>query len=198
MLMEVKELHRSEKSIVTLVIDPDTGIRYVRKELKSSHPVYQQLQSLQHHYLPKIVQLEQNQGGSVLLEEYIDGANLAAITLPEKQTVTLMEELCEVLVFLHQHGIIHRDIKPSNLLLAPDGHIRLIDFDAAREEKPVGDSDTRLLGTKGYAPPEQYGFAQTDARADIYSVGVTMKQLLGKQAEKRPYRHIPVGNPGSV
>lgn len=190
MLMEVKELHRSEKSIVTLVIDPDTGIRYVRKELKSSHPVYQQLQSLQHHYLPKIVQLEQNQDGSVLLEEYIDGANLAAITLPEKQTVTLMEELCEVLVFLHQHGIIHRDIKPSNLLLAPDGHIRLIDFDAAREEKPVGDSDTRLLGTKGYAPPEQYGFAQTDARADIYSVGVTMKQLLGKQAEKRPYRHI--------
>lgn len=52
------------------------------------------------------------------------------------------------------------------------------------------DSDTRLLGTKGYAPPEQYGFAQTDARADIYAVGVTMKQLLGKQAEKRPYRHI--------
>ena len=91
MLMEVKELHRSEKSIVTLVIDPDTGIRYVRKELKSSHPVYQQLQSLQHPYLPKIVQLEQNQDGSVLLEEYIDGANLAAITLPEKQTVTLME-----------------------------------------------------------------------------------------------------------
>ena len=190
MLMEVKELHRSEKSIVTLVIDPDTGIRYVRKELKSSHPVYQQLQSLQHPYLPKIVQLEQNQDGSVLLEEYIDGANLAAITLPEKQTVTLMEELCEVLVFLHQHGIIHRDIKPSNLLLAPDGHIRLIDFDAAREEKPVGDSDTRLLGTKGYAPPEQYGFAQTDSRADIYAAGVTMKQLLGKRAEKRPYRHI--------
>lgn len=185
MLMEVKELHRSEKSIVTLVIDPETGIRYVRKELKSSHPVYQQLQSLQHHYLPKIVQLEQNQDSSVLLEEYIDGANLAAITLPEKQTVTLMEDLCEVLVFLHQHGIIHRDIKPSNLLLAPDGHIRLIDFDAAREEKPVGDSDTRLLGTKGYAPPEQYGFAQTDSRADIYAVGVTMKQLLGKRGAVR-------------
>ena len=174
MLMEVKELHRSEKSIVTLVIDPDTGIRYVRKELKSSHPVYQQLQ---HHYLPKIVQLEQNQDSSVLLEEYIDGANLAAITLPEKQTVTLMEDLCEVLVFLHQHGIIHRDIKPSNLLLAPDGHIRLIDFDAAREEKPVGDSDTRLLGTKGYAPPEQYGFAQTDSRADIYAVGCPQTAL---------------------
>ena len=188
--MEVKELHRSEKSVVTLVIDADTGVRYVRKELRGSHPIYQQLQTLPHPYLPQILQVEQHQDGITLLEEYIDGANLAEITLPEKQVIALMEELCEVLVFLHGHGILHRDIKPSNLLLAPDGHIRLIDFDAAREEKPNGDSDTRLLGTKGYAPPEQYGFAQTDARADIYAVGVTMKQLLGKRAEKRPYRHI--------
>lgn len=190
MLMEVKELHRSEKSVVTLVIDADTGVRYVRKELRGSHPIYQQLQTLPHPYLPQILQVEQHQDGITLLEEYIDGANLAEIKLPKKQVVALMEELCEVLVFLHGHGILHRDIKPSNLLLAPDGHIRLIDFDAAREEKPNGDSDTRLLGTKGYAPPEQYGFAQTDARADIYAVGVTMKQLLGKRAEKRPYRHI--------
>lgn len=190
MLMEVKELHRSEKSVVTLVIDADTGVRYVRKELRGSHPIYQQLQTLPHPYLPQILQVEQHQDGITLLEEYIDGANLAEIKLPEKQIVALMEELCEVLVFLHGHGILHRDIKPSNLLLAPDGHIRLIDFDAAREEKPSADSDTRLLGTKGYAPPEQYGFAQTDARADIYAVGVTMKQLSGKRAEKRPYRHI--------
>ena len=190
MLMDVKELSRSEKSVVTLVIDPDTGSRYVRKVLRGPHPVYQQLQGLPHPFLPKIIQVEPKQDGVTLLEEYIDGASLAEIKLPEKQVVALMEELCEVLVFLHGHGIIHRDIKPSNLLLAPDGHIRLIDFDAAREEKPSGDSDTRLLGTKGYAPPEQYGFAQTDARADIYAVGVTMKQLLGKQGEKRPYRHI--------
>ena len=190
MLMEVKKLSRSEKSVVTLVVDRDTGSRYVRKELRGAHPVYQQMQGLPHSFLPKIIQVEPGQDGVTLLEEYIDGASLAEIKLPEKQVVALMEELCEVLVFLHGHGIIHRDIKPSNLLLAPDGHIRLIDFDAAREEKPSADSDTRLLGTKGYAPPEQYGFAQTDARADIYAVGVTMKQLLGKRAEKRPYRHI--------
>ena len=190
MLMDIKELHRSEKSVVTLVIDPDTGTRYVRKQLQGSHPVYAQLQAISHPYLPNIIQLEQQADGVTLLEEYIDGASLAEITLPEKQVIALMEELCEVLVFLHGHGILHRDIKPSNLLLAPDGHIRLIDFDAAREEKPSADSDTRLLGTKGYAPPEQYGFAQTDARADIYAVGVTMKQLLGKRAEKCPYRHI--------
>ena len=144
MLMEVKELHRSEKSVVTLVIDPDTGTRYVRKELRGSHPIYQQLQALPHPYLPQILQVDQHQDGMTLLEEYVDGANLAEIKLPEKQAVALMEELCEALVFLHSHGILHRDIKPSNLLLAADGHIRLIDFDAAREEKPNVDSDTRL------------------------------------------------------
>lgn len=190
MLIEVKELHRSEKSVVTLVIDRESGKRYVRKQLQGEHPVYAQLKTLVHPYLPKIESMEQSGGETILLEEYIEGVNLAEVTLTEKQIITLMEELCEVLAFLHGHGILHRDIKPSNLLLAPDGHIRLIDFDAAREKNPNSDSDTRLLGTKGYAPPEQYGFAQTDARADIYAVGVTMKQLLGKHAEKRLYRHI--------
>lgn len=190
MLAEVKTLQRTEKNTITLVIDSDTGTRYIRKELCGPHPIYAPLQALSHLYLPKIFHVEETRTGVVLIEGFIDGANLAEITLPEKQVMVLMEELCEALVFLHDQGILHRDIKPSNLLLAADGHIRLIDFDAAREEKPSSDSDTRLLGTKGYAPPEQYGFAQTDTRADIYAVGVTMKQLLGKRAEKRPYRHI--------
>lgn len=190
MLIEVKELHRSEKSVVTLVISEDTGKRYVRKLLRGPHPVYDRLKDLTHPFLPRIEKVEQTDDETLLLEEYIEGANLAEVTLSESQIVALMEELCEVLIFLHQRGILHRDIKPSNLLLAPDGHIRLIDFDAAREEKPEGEQDTRLLGTKGYAPPEQFGFAQTDARADIYAVGVTMKQLLGQRADKRLYRPI--------
>lgn len=95
-----------------------------------------------------------------------------------------------VLEFLHGKDIIHRDIKPSNIILANDGHIRLIDFDAARMPKEDLEQDTRLLGTRGYVPPEQYGFAQTDARADIYSLGVTMNQLLGHKAHKLRYRRI--------
>ena len=139
MLMDIKELHRSEKSVVTLVIDPDTGTRYVRKQLQGSHPVYAQLQAISHPYLPNIIQLEQQADGVTLLEEYIDGASLAEITLPEKQVIALMEELCEVLVFLHGHGILHRDIKPSNLLLAPDGR---------RLSKRDGDQSLENLRTK--------------------------------------------------
>lgn len=108
----------------------------------------------------------------------------------EKQVTRWLFELCDVLRFLHRHHILHRDIKPSNLLLGGDGHIRLIDFDAAREEKAEAESDTRLLGTRGYAPPEQYGFAQTDERTDIYALGITVRELLGEKAEKLRWRHI--------
>ena len=81
-------------------------------------------------------------------------------------------------------------IKPEHILLAPDGHIRLIDFDAAREPKADEVQDTRLLGTRGYAPPEQFGFAQTDARADLYALGATFRQLLGPVARQGRWRNI--------
>jgi hypothetical protein len=74
---------------------------------------------------------------------------------------------------------LHRDIKPSNIIQQPDGRVKLIDFDAARTLHEDAASDTRLLGTKGFAPPEQYGFAQTDARSDLFALGKTMAVLLG-------------------
>lgn len=112
------------------------------------------------------------------------------VRLSEKQCRVIVKELCDVLILLHGKGIIHRDIKPSNILLAKDGHIRLIDFDAARIMKEDSEQDTMLLGTRGYVPPEQYGFSQTDERADIYALGVTIRQLLGDKAEKFRYRRI--------
>ncbi|MDE7247987.1 MAG: protein kinase, partial [Lachnospiraceae bacterium] len=95
-----------------------------------------------------------------------------------------------VLEYLHGRGIIHRDIKPSNLIMADDGHIRLIDFDAARMPKAEQEQDTHLLGTRGYAAPEQYGFAQTDERTDIYSLGITLERLLGENFQRPRYRKI--------
>ncbi|MBQ7479401.1 MAG: protein kinase [Selenomonadaceae bacterium] len=82
------------------------------------------------------------------------------------------------LSLLHRQGIIHRDIKPSNLLVEKDGTLRLIDFDAVRHVKEGAGEDITRLGTKGYAPPEQFGYGQTDARSDIYALGMTFKHLL--------------------
>lgn len=190
MLQNIQTLHQSSKSTVTLVLDTDTGRRLVRKELSGCHEVYEKLQSLQHPFLPELLQVEVTPDRTCILEEYIEGAPLGQITLSERALTRALLELCKVLEFLHGHGILHRDIKPDNLLLASDGHIRLIDFDAAREPKEEKVQDTRLLGTRGYAPPEQYGFAQTDERSDIYALGATFQELLGPLAAKRRWKHL--------
>lgn len=172
------------------MLDPDQNRRVVVKKLAGVHPVYEKLRELHHPYLPEILSVKQGEGETCVTEEYVEGPCLAAISLSERALTRAFLELCQVLEFLHGHGILHRDIKPDNILLAPDGHIRLIDFDAAREPKANEAQDTRLLGTRGYAPPEQFGFAQTDARADLYALGATFRQLLGPVARKGRWRHI--------
>lgn len=175
---------------VYLVYDAEHHRMAVEKHLQGDFRIYEQLQALPHLYLPKLYAVSYTENETIVWEEYITGKSLEQIPATEKQVTKWLFELCDVLRFLHQHHILHRDIKPSNLLLGSDGHIRLIDFDAAREEKEQAEMDTRLLGTRGYAPPEQYGFAQTDERADIYALGVTAKELLGKAAKKRRWKHI--------
>ena len=73
--------------------------------------------------------------------------------------------------------IIHKDLKPSNILVSTDGTVKIIDFDAARKYNDTADTDTCHLGTSGFASPEHYGYSQTDARSDIYSIGAVMYEL---------------------
>lgn len=190
MLQEIQILHQSDKSKVTLMLDTEMGGRVVAKELNGAHPVYEKLLELRHPYLPRVLSVVQTAEKTHVTEEYIEGVSLKRASLSERALARAFSELCQVLEFLHGHGILHRDIKPEHILLAPDGHIRLIDFDAAREPKADEVQDTRLLGTRGYAPPEQFGFAQTDARADLYALGATFRQLLGPVARKGRWRHI--------
>ena len=86
--------------------------------------------------------------------------------LTEEEARKILLQLYDGLKELHEQNIIHRDIKPSNLIFQ-GGLIRLIDFDAARIFKSGKEADTKLLGTRGYAPPEQYGSNQTDIAADV-------------------------------
>lgn len=187
---EIRLLKQSEKSTVQLVRKKEDGQLFIRKTLKGQRHIYRTLQNYQHSCLPKLYEVVLSDASTTVLEEYIEGQSLGSAELSEKQLIAAFKELCSVLEFLHEKDIIHRDIKPSNIILAKDGHIRLIDFDAARMPKDDLEQDTRLLGTRGYAPPEQYGFAQTDARADIYALGITFRQLLGDKAQKPRYRRI--------
>ncbi|HJA28882.1 MAG TPA: serine/threonine protein kinase, partial [Candidatus Olsenella pullicola] len=89
----------------------------------------------------------------------------------------LVAQLCEAVAALHAHGIIHRDISPTNVIVAADG-AHLIDLGIARFRAEGATHDTTQLGTPGFAAPEQHGFAQTDARTDVYSLGRVLGYLL--------------------
>lgn len=187
---EIKPLKQSERSTVQLVREKNGEQLFVRKVLKGCHPIYEVLQNCIHPGLPKLYEVHGSHDFTTIIEEYIEGQALNSAELSKKQFLSIVRELCSVLEFLHEKGIIHRDIKPSNIILATNGHIYLIDFDAARMPKDYSEQDTRLLGTRGYAPPEQYGFDQTDVRADIYALGVTLKQLFGDKIHRPRYKRI--------
>ena len=164
-----RERHGDEFVIIKLVLA--TGLPYV------------EIQNSAFKLPAKVIYCAADEVETVVVEEFLHGETLSARLerksfLSETEAQKILLQLCDGLGELHAHKIIHRDINPSNLILQ-DGRIRLIDFDAARIFKPGKIFDTKLLGTKGYAPPEQYGGRQTDERSDIFSLGVTMKVLLG-------------------
>ena len=158
------------------------------------------LKRLSHPMLPRIVDIFEDDRRVLLVEDYVEGITLADLLkergkVGEEEGLPWFRELCSVLDYLHSqkpHPIIYRDLKPSNIMLQPDGALKLIDFGIAREYKQDSQGDTAYIGTKGYAAPEQFGAAQTDARTDIYSLGVTMYHLLtGKSPYEPPYQFVP-------
>ena len=144
------------------------------------------LARLSHPNLPTVSNYFMEGQRHFLVMEYIDGRTLEDLLehndgpFPEKRVLGWAQQLCDVLAYLHsqQPPIIFRDMKPSNIMLARNGRIKLIDFGIARLFRHKGAHDTRLLGTPGFAPPEQYGGAQTDERSDIYSLAMTLFQLM--------------------
>lgn len=142
------------------------------------------MKNLDHPMLPRIVGIEEDPKFFYIIMDFVQGENLKTVVTssgPQAQdtVVSWGVKLCDVLAYLHDKGIVYRDMKPANIMLSPDGNIKLIDFGIAREYKENASEDTTALGTEGYAAPEQYeGKGQTDARTDVYGMGITLFQLL--------------------
>lgn len=207
----LKEIGRGGMSVVYLAMDKHLNKQWAVKEIrkkgsgKNDEIVVNSLlaeanmmKKLDHPALPRIVDIIDNGVTIYVVMDYIEGESLDKIlneygAQPEELVVNWAKQLCDALSYLHSQKppIIYRDMKPANVMLKPEGNIKIIDFGIAREYKEQNLADTTVLGTKGYAPPEQYS-GQTDPRSDIFALGMTMHHLLTGVDPRNGEAYAPV------
>ena len=174
----------NESHNIFLVQHQDTNKIYVKKTLNIYNiDIYKELSQHPICGIPQIIDYFELDNQLFIIENYISGQsldeilNLGTLTLTNVIHYTL--ELCDILIKLHnmQPPIVHRDIKPSNIIITEHNHVFLLDFNAAKHFSSSSERDTVLLGTKGYAAPEQYGFGSSTPKTDIYAMGMLLKEL---------------------
>lgn len=157
---------------------------YTDKKLISHTIEGMLLKSLRHPGLPRFVAEYRNDGMLCVVREYVEGTPLdqyaVANQLKQEQIISIVLQLCDILSYLHSQmpPVIHRDIKPQNIIVDAKGKITLIDFGISRVYDESARKDTVCFGTMDFAPPEQYGYSQTNCRTGIFSLGVLLGWLL--------------------
>ncbi len=171
------------KEMINLATDPTMHEMVVRNFEREADL----LATLSHPAIPRIYDYFTQENNSYLVMEFIEGKDLEAMLreadqfLPEDEVINWAIELCDVLSYLHAHKpqpVIFRDVKPSNIMVDNHGSIRLIDFGIARVFQP-GQKGT-MIGTDGYAPPEQYR-GEASPAGDLYALGATLHHLLTRR-----------------
>lgn len=166
----------------TKLIMHDGEVKILKQITLADIDIYEKVKGINCPNLPKIYDIVHNNDEIFVIREFVNGESLESylernITADEEFTKKVANAVCDALILLHKIGIIHRDVSPKNIILSQD-EIKLIDFDISRTVKANKSRDTQILGTQGYAAPEQFGFNQTGPKADIYSVGVLMNYML--------------------
>ena len=194
----LRVLKQSPRGTVSVVRHKKSGTRYVFRRYSGSGEVFRRLLPVLCPHLPQIMEAAEQDGQTAVLEEYVQGDTLAELLmgarLTEREARQVTMQLCQALHVLHSMGAVHRDVKPENVILRGSDAV-LIDFDAARIYKDESESDTQVLGTTGFAAPEQYGIFQSDERADIFSLGVLLNIML---TGKHPSREMAAGKMGRI
>lgn len=179
---EVKFLVRKDSHSKVLLEKRD-GKRLVALRIKKPFDisVYRALTEISNENLCTVYEVSENEQEYLVLEEYCEGiamSDMVGEKLSEKEAVFAAMSVANALYALNLKGIVHRDVKPENIVISEEKRIKLIDFNISRIYKDTSTSDTKMLGTIGYAAPEQFGITQSDVRSDIYSVGVLLNMLL--------------------
>ena len=195
---EVRLLKESPRGSVRLIRHNVSGKQFILRRFQGNGEVYRRLLSFSCPHLPLIYEAVEQEGENLVIEEFVQGDTLdfllADTLFTSQETRKIVKQLCQGLWVLHSMAAVHRDIKPENVILRGNDAV-LIDFDAARLHKPQAEADTHILGTTGFAAPEQYGLGQSDTRTDIYSLGVLMNVMLTGQ---HPSKKLAEGRMGRV
>lgn len=182
---EVDRVLASGPGGVTELVSLDGSGPFVRKRIPSGlarRGVWASLAECGSARLPHVVATYEMPDEFVVVCDFVPGESLEDLVrsrgrLDERDARQALLQLCEPVAALHAHGIVHRDISPTNVIMAADG-AHLIDLGIARFRTEGVTHDTTQLGTRGFASPEQCGYAQTDARSDVYSLGRVFGYLL--------------------
>ena len=183
-LYDVIRVLEDGKSVVR---DIPTGRLYFKKTLDVYNlQVFAYLRDHRSRHVPAVQAFWKEGGSLVVIEELVQGRTLDEIldSAPEdldfSGRIDVLAQVCDGLSFLHgaEPPIIHRDIKASNIMVTDDGVVKIIDYDAAKIYIAGQKKDTVMLGTQGLAAPEQYGFAQSDVRTDLYAFGKLIERML--------------------
>ncbi len=161
----------------------DNKLFILKRIFPDDAEVYRKLMEISNENIAAISGITVIEGMTFAVREYVQGISLEEYTeknkpISEEETKRIILGICNGLSAVHSLGIVHRDITPANIIISDDNVIKIIDFGISRTIKENKTKDTHILGTAGYAAPEQFGFSQTGIRADIFAVGVLMNYML--------------------
>lgn len=191
-------LKESEDSSTFLVKETATGILCVLKWgrnrqaefLRNEMEIMEKMADRKLSGIPKAYRIFEENGEVYLVREYIEGMSLAQMVLQkggisEAEICRISRKICQTAEQFQNpdETMIHRDIKPENIVVTPGGEVVFIDFGTMRSYKKDGSRDTFVVGTRGTAAPEQYGYTQTDQRTDVYAIGQTMLYMVSESYE---------------
>lgn len=174
----------NDENTVVLCYDISNDKTCVKKIVnKTAFEIYKQIVDIKSDFLPEIYEIFEYENDYIIVEEYIKGNSIEEIinekgNLSESEALKYMLDICNALEEVHNKNIVHRDVSPDNVIISENNKAVLLDFDIARMGGKNKTTDTTILGTAGFASPEQFDFAQTDRRSDIYSLGVLLNYML--------------------